>query len=98
MSTAKLSQPPPTGNPVLDITTQLIVAIIGAGAGAYFGLRFARNWDRQKKQDEDNQTRIDVIDSLIAELNSNREQLSQQLAIYSSRSLGIYILAWQAAF
>lgn len=61
--------------PLFDLGTQLLISIIGAGAGAYFGLVLARRWDRRKRQEEINQTEKDTINSLLDEMSNNNQKL-----------------------
>src|SRR5438093_149088 len=91
-----------------DLAIQLIVsmtgALVGGGAGAYFGLILARNWDRQKRLEETNETARHVIKSIITELQSNETKLMDPAAKIKLDSqtqrvlIGIFIFATQVAF
>jgi hypothetical protein len=60
--------------PISGFFVQLSISLLGAGVGAllgaYFGLRFARNWDRQKYQEQIDLTREKSISNIITELKA----------------------------
>ncbi len=61
---------------------QLIISLIGAGfgavVGAYFGLKLARNWDREKKKEEESEIKNRVLDAIIEELKSFQPMVEPQ--------------------
>ena len=72
-----------------NLTTSLIGAGVGAILGAYFGLRFARAWDRKKHQEEINRTKKETFDLIITELKAIQKGFNE---FYSKDATGTIIL------
>jgi len=69
----------PTFDPITNLLIPLSISIIGAFCGAYFGLRFARQWDRTKKDEENNATKKLVVENILEELRDTKNMFNDPI-------------------
>ena len=67
------------GNNILTFIVGVIPELIGAGFGAYLGLRFGLRQERSLREEEEKERKDDILKSLITEAFDNKSALERGL-------------------
>lgn len=66
---------------ITELSSILFVELVGSGVGAclgaYLGYRYGLKQDRSMRQEEDRENKVELVNSLLTEINTNKHYLEK---------------------